>query len=73
MKNTVIRALDQSIAASKKLSKSLDKLAKKRKSKPPAELAQQAALNAVMAGRKGGAHLAKPSRRDSRDAARIMF
>jgi surface antigen len=42
----------------------LRKLAKLRQLKTPDVLAQQAALNNVMLGRKGGAHQTQPSRRE---------
>ena len=47
------------------------KQAKLRMLKTPDVLAQQAALNTVMTGRKGGAHQAQLSRREKLDAARV--
>jgi hypothetical protein len=44
--------------------KAMRKQAELRKIKTPDVLAQQAALNTVMLGRKGGAHQAQPSRRE---------
>jgi hypothetical protein len=57
MKNTAVRKANQ-------VSKNLHKQAQLRKTKPPAVLAEQAALNTVMLGRKGGLHRSEQSRRE---------
>jgi hypothetical protein len=44
--------------------KALRQQAEKRQTKPPAVMAQQAALNTVMLGRKGGAHRSELSRKE---------
>ena len=46
------------------------KQAELRKLKTPDVLAQQAALNTVMTGRKGGVHQTQQSRREQLDSAR---
>jgi hypothetical protein len=53
------------------LPKALQQQARLRKTKPPAVLAEQAALNTVMLGRKGGAHQAQRSRRELLSLARL--
>lgn len=53
------------------LPKAMRKQAELRALKTPDVLAQQAALNSVMLGRKGGAHQAQTSRREQLDAARV--
>jgi hypothetical protein len=53
------------------LPKATRKQAKLRKLKTPEVLAQQAALNTVMSGRKGGAHQTQTNRRAQLDAVRI--
>ncbi len=57
MKNTAVRKANQ-------ISKALHKQAQLRKTKPPAVLAEQAVLNTVMLGRKGGAHRSDQGRRE---------
>jgi hypothetical protein len=57
MKNTAVCKANQ-------VSKNLHKQAQLRKTKPPAVLAEQAALNTVLLGRKGGAHRREQSLRE---------
>jgi surface antigen len=57
MKNTAVRKANQ-------VGKALRKQAQLRKTKPPAVLAEQAALNTVMLGRKGGVHRSEQIRRE---------
>jgi hypothetical protein len=53
------------------LPKAMRQQAALRKTKTPDVLVQQAVLNAVMTGRKGGVHQSQASRRQHLDAARL--